>query len=453
MGAKEYVDSILDYIKRCSPGQDEFYEAVSEVFYSIIPLLEEEKKYKQNAILERLVVPERTIIFRVVWVDDSGKINTNLGYRVQFNSTLGPYKGGLRFHPDVSLGTFKFLGFEQTFKNALTNLGIGGAKGGSNFNPKGKSDNEIMRFCQSFMNELYRHIGTTKDVPAGDIGVGEREIGYLYGQYKKLTATSEGVLTGKGVGWGGSFARKEATGYGAVYFAEHFLQKMGYELKGKICAVSGAGNVATYTIEKLKELGAKPITCSDSKGTIYDPSGIDVKTLKAIKELHRLDLSEYAKIHKSATYIPKHKYPKGGHAVWSIPCDIAFPAATQNELTLIDAKNLVKNGCIMVNECSNMPSTPDAIEYLKAHNILFAPSKAVNAGGVSVSQLEMEQNASMQKWSFAEVDTKLQAIMKNIFETAFETAKEFGKEGDLQLGANIASFKRVADAMIALGAV
>ena len=454
MNAKVYTEDVLKFIKECSPGQEEFYQATTEVFETLIPLLEEDKKYRENSILERIIIPERTIIFRVTWIDDTGKIQTNLGYRVQFNSALGPYKGGLRFHPSVNLGIVKFLGFEQIFKNALTGLGIGGGKGGSNFDPKGKSDAEINRFCQAFMNELYRHIGNTRDVPAGDIGVGAREIGYLFGQYKLLTANFEGSMTGKGVGWGGSFGRKEATGYGSVYFAEHILNKHNNDgLKGKICCVSGAGNVATYTIEKLKSMGAIPITCSDSRGTIYHPKGIDVKTLKAIKEVSRESLEKYALLHPDSTYIPVHKYPEGGHAVWSIPCDIAFPSATQNELTLTDAKNLVKNGTTLVNEGANMPTTPEAISYLKEHKVLFAPAKAANAGGVAVSQLEMAQNASMQRWSFAEVDTKLFAIMKSIFETADETAKEFAREGDLLLGANIAGFRRVADAMIDEGAV
>ncbi|WP_456430874.1 NADP-specific glutamate dehydrogenase [Nitratifractor sp.] len=453
MDAKDYVESVLEDIRRCSPGQEEFYQAATEVFHSLIPLLSEEKKYYEHSILERLVLPERSIIFKVTWVDDSGKVRTNLGYRVQFNSALGPYKGGLRFHPTVTLGIVKFLGFEQIFKNALTGLGIGGGKGGSNFDPKGKSDNEVMRFCQAFMNELYRHIGQTRDVPAGDIGVGAREIGYLFGQYKLLTARFEGSLTGKGVGWGGSLGRKEATGYGSVYFAEHILNKYGDELKGKKCCVSGAGNVATYTIEKLHKMGAIPITCSDSKGTIYHPAGIDVNTLKAIKEVGRESLEKYAQLHPDATYIPVHNYPEGGHAVWSIPCDVAFPSATQNELTIVDAKNLVKNGCILVNEGANMPTTLEAYEYLRAHGVHFGPAKAANAGGVAVSQLEMAQNASMQHWSFAEIDTRLFGIMKDIFTTADETAREFGEEGNLLLGANIAGFRRVADAMIDEGAV
>jgi len=453
MEAKKYTQSILRYVQECAPGQDEFYQAVEEVFDSLVPLLQEEKKYEEHAILERLVLPERSIIFRVVWVDDSGKVNVNFGYRVQFNSTIGPYKGGLRFHPSVNLGIIKFLGFEQTFKNALTGLNIGGAKGGSNFDPKGKSDNEIMRFCQSFMNELYRHIGDRKDIPAGDIGVGKREIGYLFGQYKKLTGSHEGILTGKGIAWGGSLGRVQATGYGVVYFAENILNYYQKSFKGLKCAVSGSGNVAIHTIEKLKALGAIPITCSDSKGTIIDKNGIDVKTLKAIKEVHRGSLEEYAKLHPSAQYIPLHSYPKDAHAVWSVECDAAFPCATQNELNLNDAKNLVKNGCFLVCEGANMPSTPDAIEYLKTNGVIFAPAKAANAGGVAVSQLEMAQNASMQRWSFAEVDTKLQGIMKSIFENSLQAANDFGFKNDLQIGANIAGFKRVADSMIDMGAV
>jgi len=453
MDAKEYIKSVLNDVKLISPSQDEFYQALNEVFNSIIPVLNEDKRYFEHSILERLVIPERTIIFKVTWQDDSGKIKTNLGYRVQFNSTLGPYKGGLRFHKSVNLGTIKFLGFEQIFKNALTNLNIGAAKGGSNFNPKGKSENEIMRFCQAFMNELFRHIGERKDVPAGDIGVGAREIGYLYGEYKKLTLSFEGSLTGKGIAWGGSMGRKEATGYGSVYFAENVLNSKNMELKGKTCVVSGSGNVAIYTIEKLLALGAKVVATSDSKGTIYHEKGIDLKTLKAVKEVYRGSLEMYAKLHSDSVYIPIHNYPKNAHAIWSIPCDIAFPSATQNELNLNDAKNLVSNGCILVNEGANMPTTPDAIEYLTKNGVLFSPAKAANAGGVAVSQLEMAQNASMTHWSFAEVETKLISIMKNIYETSYNTSKEFGFEGDLIKGANIASFIKVADAMIELGAI
>ena len=453
MSVQKYINKILADIKVHSPGQNEFYQAAEEVLSSLVPLLEENPKYDEYGILERIVVPERSVIFRVCWIDDAGKVQTNLGYRVQFNSAIGPYKGGLRFHPSVNLGIVKFLGFEQIFKNSLTGLQIGAAKGGSNFDPKGKSDNEIMRFCQSFMTELYRHIGETRDIPAGDIGVGAREIGYLYGQYKKITGTFAGVLTGKGVNWGGSLTRTEATGYGSVYFAQNILNKNGMDIKGMRCAVSGSGNVATYTIEKLKQLGAIPVTCSDSRGMIYHKSGIDIETLKAIKGTHRRSLEEYAKLHSDAIYTPIHAYPEGRNAVWDIPCDIAFPSATQNELNLEDAKALVANGCKLVNEGANMPTTPDAIRYLRDNGVLFGPAKAANAGGVAVSQLEMSQNASMERWSFDEVDKRLHKIMKNIFETAYQTSEEFGKAGDLLMGANIAGFKKVADSMIDEGAI
>jgi len=453
MPSTKKIEDVLKYIKECSPGQDEFYQATAEVLDSLRPLLNEDRRYLEHNILERIVVPERTIIFRVTWIDDTGKIHVNLGYRVQFNSTIGPYKGGLRFHPTVSLGTVKFLGFEQIFKNALTGLQIGGAKGGSNFDPKGKSDNEIMKFCQAFMTELHKHIGKHKDVPAGDIGVGAREIGYLFGQYKRLTGEFDGVLTGKGLNWGGSKARKEATGYGSVYFAENFLNVYDKSLKGKRCAVSGSGNVAIYTIEKLYEMGAIPISCSDSRGTIYHEEGIDLKALKSIKEIHHGSLEEYATVDCHCSYIPVSKYPEGGHAVWHLPCDVAFPSATQNELTLLDAKALKMNGCMLINEGANMPTMPDALEFIKESGILFSPGKAANAGGVATSQLEMSQNASMAQWSFEEVDIKLRTIMQNIFKTAYETSKEFGCEGDLVTGANIAGFRKVADSMIAQGAV
>jgi len=447
------IDAILNDIKTFSPGQNEFYQAVEEVLYTIKPLLESDNRYFDYNILERIVVPDRTIIFRVNWVDDKGKIQTNLGYRVQFNSAIGPYKGGLRFHPTVNLGVIKFLGFEQIFKNALTNLQIGGAKGGSNFDPKGKSDNEIMHFCQAFMNELYKYIGKNKDVPAGDIGVGKREIGYLFGQYKKLTGEFDGVLTGKGINWGGSFARKQATGYGSVYFAAEHLKVYDNSLDGKTCVVSGSGNVAIYTIEKLHDLGAKVVACSDSKGTIYHKNGIDIASLKAVKEIHRESLSAYAKLHPDSEYIDITHYPENGHAIWQIPCDIAFPSATQNELNLNDAKALVKNGCILVNEGANMPTTPEAIEYLQQNGVLFSPAKAANAGGVATSQLEMSQNASMTQWNFEEVDIKLRQIMKKIFKTTYDTAKEYKSQGNLLIGANIAGFKKVADSMIDQGAI
>ncbi len=453
MSTQKHIEKILHKIKQSSPGQNEFYQAVHEVLYSLIPLLDENEKYDIFNILERITVPERTIIFRINWVDDNGIIQTNVGYRVQFNSAIGPYKGGLRFHPSVNLGIIKFLGFEQIFKNSLTGLQIGGGKGGSDFDPKGKSDNEIMRFCQALMSELYKHIGETKDVPAGDIGVGAREIGYLFGQYKKLTGNFEGVLTGKNINWGGSNTRKEATGYGSVYFAENILSKYDKTLKGKICTISGSGNVATYTIEKLYSMGAIPVTCSDSKGTIYHKEGIDLNSLKAIKEINHQSLETYAQLHSDAIYTPISHYPEGRHQTWDTPCDIAFPSATQNELNLEDAKKLVDNGCMLVNEGANMPTTPEAIKYLKKNNIWFGPGKAANAGGVTTSQLEMSQNASMARWTFDEVDIKLRQIMRNIFETAYETSKEFGCEGDLMTGANIAGFRKVADSMIDQGSV
>jgi len=453
MPANKKIKEVLEYIKECSPGQDEFYQASEEVLHSLLPLLQKDTRYLEHNILERIVVPERSIIFRVNWVNDEGKVQTNVGYRVQFNSAIGPYKGGLRFHPSVNLGIIKFLGFEQIFKNALTGLQIGGAKGGSNFNPKGKSDNEIMRFCQSFMSELYKHIGNQKDVPAGDIGVGAREIGYLFGQYKKLTGEFEGVLTGKGLNWGGSKARKEATGYGSVYFAENFLSVYNKSLKNKRCAVSGSGNVAIYTIEKLYEFGAVPITCSDSKGTIYHAEGINVDSLKAVKEIKHESLESYAKLHPEAIYTQVSNYPDGGHSVWHYDCDIAFPSATQNELTLIDAKTLEQNGCILINEGANMPTTADALAFISESSMLFSPGKAANAGGVATSQLEMSQNAAMTQWSFEEVDIKLRTIMQNIFKTAYDTSVEFDCEGDLVKGANIAGFRKVADAMIDQGSI
>ena len=453
MSANQKVKEILKYIKECSPDQDEFYQASQEVLDSIIPLLQKDMRYLEHNILERIMVPERSIVFRVNWVDDAGKVQTNLGYRVQFNSAIGPYKGGLRFHPTVNLGIVKFLGFEQILKNALTGLQIGGAKGGSNFDPKDKSDNEVMRFCQSFMCELYKYIGNSQDVPAGDIGVGAREIGYLFGQYKKLTGDFEGMITGKGLNWGGSEARKEATGYGSVYFAENFLNVHDKSLKDKRCAVSGSGNVAIYTMEKLYELGAVPITCSDSRGTIYHKNGIDMASLKVVKEINHESLEAYASLHADAVYTPVSSYPNEGHSVWHYACDVAFPSATQNELTLVDAKELLKNGCILINEGANMPTTADALVFIRKSTMLFSPGKAANAGGVATSQLEMSQNASMTQWSFEEVDIKLRTIMQNIFKTAYDTSVEFDCEGDLVTGANIAGFRKVADSMIDQGSV
>lgn len=453
MSVKNYIDKVLKSTVQSTPGQTEFYQAVEEVLTSLEPLLQAEPKYDNYNILERIVIPERQILFRVVWIDDQGKIQTNIGYRVQFNSAIGPYKGGLRFHPSVNLGIIKFLGFEQIFKNSLTGLAIGGAKGGSNFDPKGKSEGEIMRFCQSFMVELSKHIGETKDVPAGDIGVGGREIGYMFGEYKRLTGSFEGALTGKGLNWGGSLGRTEATGFGSVYFAENMLNKKNDSLKGKVCTVSGSGNVALYTIQKLYDMGATPVTCSDSKGMIYDKNGIDFNTLKSIKEIGRKELTEYLKVYPNATYIPVHQYAEGTNGVWAVPCFAAFPSATQNELNLNDIKNLHKNGCRLVNEGANMPSTPEAIDFMLANKMLYGPAKAANAGGVATSQLEMSQNASMLKWTFAEVDSKLRTIMKSIFDLSYNTSKDFGNEGNLMLGANIAGFKKVADSMIDQGAV
>ena len=448
-----YVKEVCDYLARTSPAQAEFYQAAHEVLVSLRPLMDKYPKYRQNKIIERIVEPERQILFRVNWVDDNGEIQVNKGFRIEFNSALGPYKGGLRFHPSVNAGVIKFLGFEQIFKNALTGLQIGGGKGGSNFDPKGKSDNEIMRFCQAFMSELFRHIGAHTDVPAGDIGVGAREIGYLFGMYKKLANRYDGVLTGKSLKWGGSLVRTEATGYGAVYFAQNMLEAKGESLEGKICTVSGSGNVAIYTIEKLYQLGAKPVTCSDSSGMIYDPEGIDLTLLKELKEVKRVRLSEYTTYRPTAKYTPVDSYPKGYNGVWGIPCYAAFPSATQNELNENDAKELLKNGCVCVSEGANMPSTEEAVNIFVAAKISYGPGKAANAGGVATSQLEMAQNASMLSWSFEEVDAKLAQIMQNIYQNSSQTAAEFGEPTNLVLGANIAGFRKVADAMIEQGLV
>lgn len=450
---ERYIETALKATKHSTPGQSEFYQAVKEVLISLEPLLKAEPKYAHYNIVERIVIPDRQIIFRIPWIDDAGKIRSNIGYRIQFSNSIGPYKGGLRFHPSVNLSIIKFLGFEQIFKNSLTGLAIGGGKGGSDFDPKGKSEGEIMRFCQSFMIELSKYIGETIDVPAGDIGVGGREIGFMFGTYKRLTNHYEGILTGKGLNWGGSLVRTEATGFGSVYFAENILNKRGETINGKICTVSGSGNVAIYTIQKLHELGAIPVTCSDSKGMIYDQNGIDLSLLKTIKEVNRQALTEYIKVHPNAKYIPIEDYPAGTNAVWSIPCFAAFPSATQNELGLEDIKILHKNGCQLVNEGANMPCTLEAIDFIVEHGIAFGPAKAANAGGVATSQLEMSQNASMQKWTFGEVDAKLQNIMKHIFDLSYDTSKEFQQEGNLLLGANIAGFRKVADSMIEQGVV
>ncbi|MCD6190230.1 MAG: NADP-specific glutamate dehydrogenase [Sulfurimonas sp.] len=445
-----------DKVKRFEKGDcaenKVFYQAMEEVIYSIAPLLESDPKYARYAILDRLVVPDRIIKFKVTWMDDSQNIQVNTGYRVQFNNALGPYKGGLRFHPSVNEGILKFLGFEQILKNSLTGLPIGGAKGGSDFDPKGKSDFEVMKFCSSFMTELHKYIGPRMDVPAGDIGVGAREIGYLFGEYKKITSTYEGVLTGKPFVFGGSLMRPEATGYGTIYFTEKMLEIEGKEpLEGKICTVSGAGNVALHAIEKLQQIGAIAVSCTDSKGTIYDSRGVDLCLLKELKLERRASLEEYVKSHPEAQYIPIEEYPEGAHAVWDIPCYAAFPCATQNELTDIDAQNLIVNGCVSVSEGANMPSTPKAINDFLSHKVCFAPAKAANAGGVAVSEFEMSQNAAMAKWSFEEVDEKLKITMQQICTRVALTAKDYGVEGNYVDGANIAGFKKVADAMIAEG--
>ena len=442
-----YVDEIIDLIVKENPDEPEFHQAVKEVLESLRVVIEEnEDEYRKDALLERLVNPERQIKFRVPWIDDNGQVQVNTGYRVQFNSAIGPYKGGLRFHPSVNLGIIKFLGFEQIFKNSLTGLPIGGGKGGSNFDPKGKSDREIMAFCQSFMTELSKHIGADTDVPAGDIGVGGREIGYLFGQYKRLRNLYEGVLTGKGLTFGGSLARTEATGYGLLYFANAMLKANGETLEGKTAIVSGAGNVAIYAIEKAIQLGAKPVTCSDSTGWIYDPEGIDVELLKEIKEVRRERLTAYAEARPSAEY---HE----GKGVWTIKGDVAFPCATQNELDIDDAKTLVENGVIAVAEGANMPTTLEATNYLIENGVLFSPGKASNAGGVATSALEMSQNSQRLSWTFEEVDGRLQTIMEDIFANVDAAAKDYGYEKNYVVGANIAGFLKVVDAMNAQGIV
>ena len=442
-----YVNEILERVAAQNPGQPEFLQAVTEVLESLRVVIEKnEDYYRKNAFLERLVTPERIVMFRVPWVDDKGQVQVNNGYRVQFNSAIGPYKGGLRFHPSVNQGILKFLGLEQTFKNSLTGLPIGGGKGGADFDPKGKSDREVMAFCQSFMTELYKYIGENEDVPAGDIGVGGREIGYLYGQYKRLTGQYEGVLTGKGLSYGGSLARTQATGYGLLYLTDEMLRCNGKDLKGKTVVVSGAGNVATYAIEKAWQLGAKPVTCSDSTGWIYDPDGIDVATLIDVKQVKRARLTEYAKARPKSVY---HE----GKGVWTTKCDVALPCATQNELLLDDAKALVANGCFAVVEGANMPTSLDATKYLQEQGILFCPGKAANAGGVATSALEMTQNSQRLSWTFEEVDAKLKDIMVNIFHNLDAAAKEYGMEGNYVAGANIAGFLKVADAMNAQGIV
>jgi glutamate dehydrogenase (NADP+) len=444
----EKLEPILAEVLKRNAGEDEFHQAVREVLESLGRVVAKHPDYADDALIERICEPERQIIFRVPWVDDQGQVQINRGFRVQFNSALGPYKGGIRFHPSVNLGIIKFLGFEQIFKNALTGLPIGGGKGGSDFNPRGRSDGEIMRFCQSFMTELNRHLGEYIDVPAGDIGVGAREIGFMFGQYKRLTNRYEaGVLTGKGLVYGGSQARREATGYGAVYFVERMLAARNQSLEGRRAVVSGSGNVAIYTIEKLQQLGGKVLACSDSNGFVVDEDGIDLALLKEIKEDRRARISEYASLRGG-----RARYVEGG-SVWSVPCEIAMPSATQNELTGKDAKTLVENGVVAVGEGANMPSTPEAVRIFQSAGVCFGPGKAANAGGVATSALEMQQNASRDSWSFEQTEARLADIMRGIHDRCAETAEEYGAPGDYVLGANIAGFVRVAEAMRAFGVI
>lgn len=442
-----YINEVIEKVIRKNPGELEFHQAVKEVLVSLRPIItQNEAKYRKDALLERLVSPERQLKFRVSWIDDNGQVHVNTGYRVQFNSAVGPYKGGLRFHPSVNLSIIKFLGFEQIFKNSLTGMPIGGGKGGSDFDPKGKSDREVMTFCQSYMTELCKYIGADTDVPAGDIGVGAREIGYLYGQYKRIKGLNEGVLTGKGLSYGGSLARTEATGYGLLYLTEEMLKYNSHNIKGKTVLISGAGNVAIYAAEKAIHLGAIPVTMSDSTGYIYDKDGIDIRAIKEIKEVKRARLTEYIKYRPNSAYYE-------GKGVWNIKGDIALPCATQNELDLEDAKTLINNGCMAIAEGANMPSTLEAVDFIQENNILYLPSKASNAGGVATSALEMTQNSERLSWTFEEVDTKLRLVMINIFHNISAAAKEFGHEGDYVMGANIAGFKKIAEAMNAQGIV
>jgi glutamate dehydrogenase (NADP+) len=442
-----YVDEVLENLKKKNASEPEFLQAAEEVLESLRPVIDaNEALYRKEALLERLVEPERQFKFRVPWVDDKGQVQVNTGYRVQFNNAIGPYKGGLRFHPSVNIGIIKFLGFEQIFKNSLTSLPIGGGKGGSDFDPKGKSDREVMAFCQSFMTELCKYIGADVDVPAGDIGVGGREIGYLFGQYKRIRGSYEGVLTGKGLTYGGSLARTQATGYGLLYITEELFKNHGQSLEGKTAVVSGSGNVAIYATEKAQQLGAKVVTVSDSTGWVYDPEGIDVELLKEVKEVNRARLTEYAAKRPSAEY---HE----GRGVWQIKCDVALPCATQNELLIDDAKQLVANGCTAVCEGANMPTTIEATKYLQENGVWFIGGKASNAGGVATSALEMSQNSERLSWSFEEVDSKLQSIMVNIFHNIDDAAKRYGMEGNYVAGANIAGFEKVAEAMLAQGIV
>jgi glutamate dehydrogenase (NADP+) len=441
------IETIYQQVVQRNPGELEFHQAVKEVIETLGPVLMKYPQYAEHKIIERICEPERQIIFRVPWQDDRGEVQIHRGFRVEFNSALGPYKGGLRFHPSVYLGIVKFLGFEQIFKNALTGLPIGGAKGGSDFDPKGKSDDEIMRFCQSFMTELYRHLGEYTDVPAGDIGVGTREIGYLFGQYKRITNRYEsGILTGKSPHWGGALVRREATGYGAVFFVEEMLKTRGESFEGKTCVVSGSGNVAIYTIEKIEQLGGKVVACSDSSGMIYDGRGIDLQALKQIKEVERQRISAYAELHPEARYVP-------GGSVWDVPCQVAMPSATQNEIDGPTARRLVQNGCIAVGEGANMPTTPEGVRVFLDAGIAYGPGKAANAGGVATSALEMQQNASRDAWTFEHTERRLQEIMVEIHRACHDTAEEFGSPGNYVIGANIVGFIRVAEAMVAFGVV
>ncbi|NLW83451.1 MAG: NADP-specific glutamate dehydrogenase [Phycisphaerae bacterium] len=446
---ESYIQSIMDIVKSRNVGEPEFLQAVAEVLESLLPVMDQSPKYRENKVLERIVEPERVIMFRVPWIDDKGQIQVNRGFRIEMNSAIGPYKGGLRFHPSVNLGILKFLAFEQVFKNSLTTLPMGGGKGGSDFDPKGKSDNEVMRFCQSFMTELSKHIGPNTDVPAGDIGVGSREIGYLFGQYKRLRNEFTGVLTGKNIRWGGSLIRPEATGYGVVYFAQNMLATKNDSMDGKLCTVSGSGNVAQYTVEKINQLGGKCVTLSDSGGTIYDPAGIDAEKLAYVMELknvRRGRIKDYADKFKGAEYLE-------GKRPWGVACDCAFPSATQNEISEADAKTLVKNGCKLVSEGANMPTEAAGVEVFLNAKILYGPGKAANAGGVAVSGLEMAQNAMHTNWSREEVDARLKYIMESIHTQARQAAERYGMAGNYVAGANIAGFVKVADSMIDQGAV
>ncbi|WP_144503508.1 NADP-specific glutamate dehydrogenase [Bacillus pumilus] len=446
--AQSYIDRVLEEVEKRNPGEEEFQQAVREILESLVPVFAKHPEYEKQGILERLIEPERLVVFRVPWVDDEGKVQVNRGFRVQFNSAIGPYKGGIRFHPSVNASIIKFLGFEQIFKNALTGMPIGGGKGGSDFDPKGKSDGEIMRFVQSFMSELSRYIGPDQDVPAGDIGVGAREIGYMFGQYKKMRGAYEaGVLTGKSPGFGGSLARKEATGYGLVYFMEEMLKANGLQFEGRSVVVSGSGNVSIYAMEKVIELGGKVVACSDSSGAIYDPQGISLETVKQLKEGSNQRIGAYIDIHPHAELI------EDCEQIWSVPCDIALPCATQNEISEMQAQQLVENGVIAVGEGANMPSTLKAVKVFEQNDILFAPAKAANAGGVGVSALEMAQNSARMSWTFEEVDDQLKQMMQTIYRQCTETAAEYGHSGNLIVGANIAGFRKVADAMIAQGVI